>query len=709
MSKVQMLRALVEQRLTAAAEEIFGLFEGTIAEYEEELCRSKEKNERQQKLLDAVLNPQLRLHRAELPQQHVCKEEEDLSDQELNMPVITSVVSEANSDHQLLSHNSHEAESQDQKGGKHGDSGSTRNAEPEPKKRQRKRRSHRNNVDNTKLSEIHPNTQTELPQQYVCKEEEVLSDQHLCIQEKKSSLDQEDPEPPKIKEEQEELCTSQEGEQLVLKQETDTFIHTNNVDNTNMSEIHPNTQTELPQQHVCKEEEVLSDQQLCIQEKKSSLDQEDPEIPQIKEEQEKLCTSQEGKQLVLKQETDTFRHSNNVNNTYMSEIHRNTQTDVQQLSVVKAEVPPEQQEWSSSLDQEDPEPPHIKEEQEKLWTSQEGEQRQGLEEADIKFQFTSVPVKSEEDEEKAQSSQLHESHTEENREAERTEADGEDCGGPEPARNSDPDSPLQPATHDKTSDSSESETREPQSGLNPLKNNEVAVSDVECNTGNTSVSSSECAGSVGHKKHLQKHSGVQTGVKPFCCSVCGKRYLLKKTLTTHMKLHSEEKCFTCSVCKASFCQPGNLVKHMRIHTGEKPFSCSVCGKRFTQKQHLKPHLAIHTGEKTFSCSVCSKRFTQKQHLKQHLAVHTGEKTFSCSVCSKRFALKQHLKRHLTSHTGEKLFSCSVCDKRFAHKQHLKTHLPVHTGEKPFSCSICSKRFALKQYLKRHLRVHTGKK
>ena len=66
MCKVQMLRALVEQRLTAAAEEIFGLFERTIAEYEEELCRSKEKNERQQKLLDAVFSPQLRLHRAGL-------------------------------------------------------------------------------------------------------------------------------------------------------------------------------------------------------------------------------------------------------------------------------------------------------------------------------------------------------------------------------------------------------------------------------------------------------------------------------------------------------------------------------------------------------------------------------------------------------------------------------------------------------------------
>ena len=70
MSKVQMLRSLVKQRLTAAAEEIFGLVERTIAEYEEELCRSKEENERQRKLLDAVFNPQLRLHRAGLFMTH---------------------------------------------------------------------------------------------------------------------------------------------------------------------------------------------------------------------------------------------------------------------------------------------------------------------------------------------------------------------------------------------------------------------------------------------------------------------------------------------------------------------------------------------------------------------------------------------------------------------------------------------------------------
>ncbi|XP_076579424.1 uncharacterized protein LOC143315820 isoform X9 [Chaetodon auriga] len=135
-------------------------------------------------------------------------------------------------------------------------------------------------------------------------------------------------------------------------------------------------------------------------------------------------------------------------------LHR---ADVRLLSASQEEDPPEQQEWSPSLDQEDPaELPHIKEEQEELWTSQEGEQLPGPEEADItKSTFPPVPVKSEEeDEEKPQSSQLHQRHAEDTE----TETDGEDCGGPEPARSSDPDRHLEPDTDDETSPSSDPET-----------------------------------------------------------------------------------------------------------------------------------------------------------------------------------------------------------------------------------------------------------
>ncbi|XP_061748836.1 zinc finger protein 674-like [Nerophis ophidion] len=56
MCKVEMLRVLVKQRLTAAVEEIFVVLERTIAEYEEELSRRKEENERQRQLLDALFN-----------------------------------------------------------------------------------------------------------------------------------------------------------------------------------------------------------------------------------------------------------------------------------------------------------------------------------------------------------------------------------------------------------------------------------------------------------------------------------------------------------------------------------------------------------------------------------------------------------------------------------------------------------------------------
>nr|XP_046231100.1 uncharacterized protein LOC124051590 isoform X5 [Scatophagus argus] len=123
MSSVEYLRQFVIERLTAAAEEIFGVFNKTIVEYEEEV-------DRQRRLLAVVWKPEIKLHRIELPQQHVCKEEE------------------------------------------------------------------------------------------------LLTEQQLCNQERSSAVDQEDPEPPQIKEEEEELCTNQEGEQLVLKQETESFMLT---------------------------------------------------------------------------------------------------------------------------------------------------------------------------------------------------------------------------------------------------------------------------------------------------------------------------------------------------------------------------------------------------------------------------------------------------------------------------------------------------
>ncbi|XP_028987840.1 zinc finger protein 510-like [Betta splendens] len=70
MSSVQHLKEFISQRLAAAAVEIFGAFEQTIVEYEEEL-------DRQRRLLDAVLKPEIKLHRIETPEIPDVFEEEE--------------------------------------------------------------------------------------------------------------------------------------------------------------------------------------------------------------------------------------------------------------------------------------------------------------------------------------------------------------------------------------------------------------------------------------------------------------------------------------------------------------------------------------------------------------------------------------------------------------------------------------------------------
>lgn len=56
-----MLRILINQQLTAAAEEIFGVFGRTIAEYEEEIARSKLEIARQRRLLELSRQPKIYL------------------------------------------------------------------------------------------------------------------------------------------------------------------------------------------------------------------------------------------------------------------------------------------------------------------------------------------------------------------------------------------------------------------------------------------------------------------------------------------------------------------------------------------------------------------------------------------------------------------------------------------------------------------------
>ncbi|XP_069029437.1 zinc finger protein with KRAB and SCAN domains 1-like [Embiotoca jacksoni] len=242
--------------------------------------------------------------------------------------------------------------------------------------------------------------------------------------------------------------------------------------------------------------------------------------------------------------------------------------DIPQL-VIKEEVSSEQQQqWSIGPDQGNPKHPHIKEEEEDIWSSVEEDGTR----------FTSTGEKR--DEEAAGSAQRHPRQTEEDRAAEspacssaphiKTEEGGR---GLEPARGVVFGVKRPSGFNDKASRSPEVETEDG-------SDDEIRKSPTQLNTTNTKVS----------PNHVEYN-------KIFSCFSCGKRFSQKHHLQTHMRCHTGEKPFSCSVCGKTFAQKGNMTQHQRIHTRTKPCSCPVCGEKFAQKGNLTQHMTVHKREK----------------------------------------------------------------------------------------------------------------
>ncbi|XP_039457971.1 zinc finger protein 333-like isoform X1 [Oreochromis aureus] len=499
-----------------------------------------------------------------------------------------------------------------------------------------------------------------------------LDDQQVCDQERSSSLNQEDPEPPQTKEEQEKICSSEEGEQLELKQKAEG--------------IHIWTGDELDL--LCKPGVKLTrigldNQQVCDQERSSSLNQEDPEPPQTKEEQEEMCSSEEGEQLELKQEAEGINvwTGEEVDLLWKSGVKLTTVDLPQQHDCKENEDLDDQQDCSqkrnSSFNQEDPE-------QEEMYTNQEGEQLSCNQETkgiivwtgqelgimlnpEVKLYRIDLPQHDCKDEGGLTDQQVC---NPKNNSSLDQEDPSQIKGEQEKLGITQDGKPQETGTFPAHKESDHSEPG-PSSDQLLSHNSPDTDQDERKDDNSHSIKSAQIVSGL----------TVQNSKTAHLCSTCGKKFKTKSKLNQHIQTH--KRPHSCGTCGKRFSCMSHVNRHMQSHTGEKPHSCSTCGKRFHCNSDLTRHIKTHTGEKPYSCSTCGKRFIRKRHLKIHMEYHAGEKT----------------------HTGEKPYSCSTCGKRFYLKSSLKSHITIHTGEKPYSCSTCGERFRLNTQLKRHANSH----
>ncbi|KAM6909690.1 zinc finger autosomal protein [Xenentodon cancila] len=193
---------------------------------------------------------------------------------------------------------------------------------------------------------------------------------------------------------------------------------------------------------------------------------------------------------------------------------------------------------------------------------------------------------------------------------------------------------------------------------------------------------------------------LHTGMRPYCCAECGKRFCQIYNYRIHLRTHAKSKVerHWCRICLTGFGSQECLKLHLeKVHLEDVFYECDLCKRVFTSLEACQSHVQIHKCMVNIMCETCGRNFPSEKSLVRHRKKRCNL-SFKCTDCAKIFTKKNALLKHSFSHLGLLPYTCIRCHCHFRlaklYRQHKCEPQRIH-------CVACLREFLSQEDFQRH--------